>query len=222
MKYLIAGLVLPLALFVVAISGSDSSNAAQSGTTSGHFVQCLNIQGALIEGGVDCAVEVPIESPNSLATLFNDGSRLTLNVIDRHLEANNAYSLWWVIFNDPSGCIDGCGGPDVFDELGPTNGIIMNATGGVSSHLGNLVVSAWIETGGVSSGSGEVLAGDPATLNIATAEVHIVVRSHGPASGDAAILDKQINSVSGGCVGLDPDGDELFPCWDPHAIVFAP
>jgi hypothetical protein len=166
LKYLLASLLLPLALFAVAISSSDS-RAAQSGTTSGHFVQCLNIQGALIDGGVDCAVEVPIESANSLATLFNSGTRLTLNVIDRHLEANNAYSLWWVVFNDPSGCINGCGGPEFFDEVGPAGVVIMNATGGVSSHLGNLVASAWVENGGANSGSGQVLAGDPATINIA-------------------------------------------------------
>ena len=145
-----------------------------------------------------------------------------MNIVDRHLEANNAYTLWWVIFNDPSGCIDGCGGPDVFAEFATANAIVMNATGGVSTSLGNLVISAWIDASGATSGSGQILAGDPTTLDIANAEVHVIIRSHGPASSDATILAKQISTVTGGCTDDDPDGDELFPCWDPHAIVFAP
>jgi hypothetical protein len=52
--------------------------------------------------------------------------------------------------------------------------------------------------------------------------VHVVIRTHGPASDDATMLDKQINTVDGGCVDIDPDGEELFPCWDAHAVVFAP
>jgi hypothetical protein len=224
-KYVIAALAVPLVIAVLALAGSDSSNAASSGTTSGVFVQCLNIGEALAEGAPECGVEVPLESTNSVATLFNTGTRLTVNIVDRHLEANNAYTVWWIIFNDPSGCVDGCGGPDIFAELATANAIVVNATGGVSSSLGNLVVTAWIDASGATSGSGEVFAGDLATLDIANAVVHMVIRSHGPASSDADILAKQIGTLAGGCTGafgvIDPDGDHLFPCWDPHAIVFA-
>ncbi len=221
MKYLVAALMLPLAVFIVALASSDISTAAQAGTTRGDFVQCLNIQNALIEEAPECGIEVPLESTNSVATLFASGDRPTANVIDRHLEANNAYTLWWVTFNDPSGCIDGCGGADVFAELESAQVVLMNATGGTSTHLGNLVVSAWIEADGTSSGSGQLLAGELASLDLDAAEVHII-RSHRPASEDADILEKQLQTVDGGCLGIDPDGDELFPCWDPHAVQFAP
>ena len=198
MKYLVAALAVPLLLVVLALASSDSTNAASSGTTSGAFAQCLNIGEALAEGAPECGVEVRLESTNSVATLFNTGTRLTVNIVDRHLEANNAYTVWWIIFNDPSGCVDGCGGPDIFAELATANAIVVNATGGVSSSLGNLVVTAWIDASGATSGSGQILAGDPTTLDIANAQVHVVIRSHGPASSDATILAKQTSTVGGG------------------------
>jgi hypothetical protein len=98
--------------------------------------------------------------------------------------------------------------------------IVMHAAGGVSSSLGNLVLSGWIDSTGASSGSGQAVVGDPTGIDIANAEVHAVVRTHGPASTDATVLAKQIGSLSGGCAEGDPDGDALFPCFDAQAFVF--
>ncbi len=89
-KYVIAALAVPLVIAVLALAGSDSSNAASSGTTSGVFVQCLNIGESLVEGAPECGAEVLIESTNSVSTLFNSGTRLTINIVDRNLEYNNA------------------------------------------------------------------------------------------------------------------------------------
>ena len=219
MKYIAAALAVPLFIVVLALASSDSSSAQSTGTSRASFHQCINI-GAAFQEGPECSHEVLVETTNTLATLHNSGTRLTLNIVDRHLEANNAYTVWWIIFNDPSGCIDGCGGADIVTEFGAADVILMHGAGGVSTHLGNLVISAWIDSTGASSGSGEVLIGDPATIDIANAEIHAAVRTHGPASTDAAILAKQLGSFTGGCTVGDPDGDALFPCFDAHAFVF--
>jgi hypothetical protein len=152
--------------------------------------------------------------------MFNDGTRLTLNIVDRHLEANNAYTVWLIVFIDPSACIGGCGGPDIVEEFGTGNVILLHLAGGVSTSLGNLVISGWIDSTGANSGSGEVLLGDPAAIDIANSVIHAAVRTHGPASADPAILAKQLSSFTGGCTVGDPDGDALFPCFDAHAFVF--
>ena len=212
-------LAVPLFVAVLALASSDSTNAQSTGTSNASFHQCINIGAAFAEGP-ECSHEVPVETTNTLATLHNSGTRLTVNIVDRHLEANNAYTVWWVIFNDPSGCIDGCGGTDIVTEFGTADVIVMHAAGGVSTSLGNLIISGWIDSTGASSGSGEAIVGDPTGIDIANAEVHAVVRTHGPASADPVILAKQLNSFTGGCTVGDPDGDTLFPCFDAHAFVF--
>jgi hypothetical protein len=62
---------------------------------------------------------VQVETTNTLATLFNNGSRLTLNIVDRHLEANNAYTVWWMIFNDRAVASTAAVAPILSLSLGP-------------------------------------------------------------------------------------------------------
>ncbi len=51
-----------------------------------------------------------------------------------------------------------------------------------------------------------------------TAEVHVIVRYHGPVV--PALMPGMINSVGGGCDDPDTEPVEGFACFDPQAVAF--
>jgi hypothetical protein len=133
---------------------------------------------------------------------------------------SGAYTNWWIIFNNPAACTDGCG----MDDFG--NSAVMAsviwATGGVVGVNGVGTFNAHLEEGVLPSGPGQIAFG-PGLLDAREAEIHYVVKYHGPAV--PAILEKQMTTIYGGCIGgpgQPPDpvaGDRLFPCYDPQASV---
>ena len=143
-----------------------------------------------------------------------------------------AYTFWFVVFNEPEDCItpDGmgglmCGESDVFVDPAPAVVDILFGGGAIAGNDG------WIRLGGHrkrNDNSGSVYAflgvADPPGLNDPHgAEVHLVLRSHGPTV--AGMLADQIGSFEGGCaVFLDPPeiADEAGECSDIHASIHAP
>ena len=129
-----------------------------------------------------------------------------------------AYTNWWVIFNNPDACgAPGCGGKDfcpggVYNaEVSPS---VMFATGGVVTDNGVGHFRAHLEENDL---SGEVLFG-PGLTTADGAEIHYIVRYHGPA-GTGDLLIKQTTTFGGGCMGLDAD-DPIYPCYDPQSTGF--
>ena len=146
-----------------------------------------------------------------------------------------AYTIWAVVFNDPSGCDHGsdtvqCG---LADTLGHDGGVLNNhadthSSGALPAGGGAAQASVFwaggalvgkdkigqfrgtIEVG--STPGGQTLRG-PGLLNN-TAHLHMIVRYHGKAV--AGIVDDQIGTVGGGC-GAKSDG--LFPCFDSQVTI---
>jgi hypothetical protein len=131
-----------------------------------------------------------------VATLSADG-----------VPAGQAVTLWWVVFNDPENCsAPGCGEDDIFVGGDPTadlnqEGIvaadIVAGYGGgtVASADGHILLSVGL---GANETGPETLLGAPALLkDAAGAEIHLVVRSHGPAIDGRT--DVQTTSYGGGC-----------------------
>lgn len=131
-----------------------------------------------------------------------------------------AYTVWAAIFNNPSACqfgTDGflCGTEDLpppgQSNPGGTDGSVIWVTGGVVDETGVGQFRAHIEEG---MPQGQVLRGTG--LNDAEgAEIHFVVRYHGPISDDPTIAELQVTTVTGGC-GAPP----LFACYEPQAGRF--
>jgi hypothetical protein len=130
----------------------------------------------------------------------------------------DATTNWWVVFNHPGNCSDGvCGEDDVLDALlgGDPNNVLVDilfATG----HIAN---SQWQAGASLREGDtgGSLRPGfglEPIGLiDSMAAEIHIVVRSHGPASDLAAgEIAGAISSVDGGCL--------INTCGDPQFAVF--
>jgi hypothetical protein len=132
--------------------------------------------------------------------MTRDGSAVYATLSTTGLSPAGAYSWWWVVFNRPRYCVDGCGLDDLPVGATPvSNGdprvraSLLWGGGFVSDDIGSANTAARLERG---APPGEVLFG-PGLANVRNAEIHIVLRSHGEAvAGEVA---EQIGSFDGGC-----------------------
>jgi hypothetical protein len=130
------------------------------------------------------------------------------------LTPGHAYTLWFVVFNNPAGCTPPeCGEDDIFDgdDLN-ADGIVAaqiaigNATGNVAKADGTAEFGARLKSGVDSPGHDIVFT--PADfggegvhlLNVSgeDAEVHLVVQTHGQARGGSQLLD-QLTYLEAAC-----------------------
>lgn len=150
--------------------------------------------------------------------------RRTADAIDMRvnatqLEPGHAYSVWLVIFNHPDACVDECDDADLY-EAGTEAAIIWSGIGGVANDAGRLGRSGTLVEGN--------LDGYPTFFGDLTdaigAEIHMIVRSHGPASTDADELIAQTTSFEGGCTPASSAGlgTGTFECFDLQFSVHAP
>ncbi len=133
----------------------------------------------------------------------------------------DATTNWWVVFNNPSKCVGGCGEDDVLNSLG--GGPAPDAEVDVIFATGHVAGSKWRAAAHLSegdiTGSLRPLFGKApiGLLDAMTAEVHVVVRSHGPAKDLApGQLDDAISTVFGGCAGFGG----TFECGDAQFVEF--
>jgi hypothetical protein len=132
------------------------------------------------------------------ATLVRSKHAIELHISTSGLDLNAAYSVWWVVFNNPSACVGGCG----LDDLGrpEVRASVLNAAGFVTGFDGTANVDARLEGGEPPLGVVITPAGTVNGLDVSNgfrAEVHFILRSHGmilPGSVAA-----QISTTSGGC-----------------------
>jgi hypothetical protein len=126
-----------------------------------------------------------------------------------------AYTIWWIIFNNPGACTPlGCGN-DAADFGNPAvEASVMNATGRVADANGNATFSAFLPVGFMHTepASENVRqAFGPGLQNVAGADIHVVVRCHGPSTGNP----EQISTLLGDCNTSGPTG-----CFDAQVAVF--
>ncbi len=148
------------------------------------------------------------------ATLKRTREGVKLDLHTTNLGPGNAYTIWWIIFNNPAACGEGgCAGPDL--GVPEVEGSVMNATGRVADGDGNVSFSAFLPVGFMhtnpSNGNIRQIFG-PGLQNLEGAEIHVVVRCHGPSSGNF----EQISTLFGDCDNeASPTG-----CYDAQAAVF--
>jgi hypothetical protein len=147
--------------------------------------------------------------------MTRDKTGVEASVSTTGLSPAGAYSWWWVVFNNPQYCVDGCG----LDDLPPgtvppaagdprVRASLLWGGGFVSDSSGSGFAIARLERG---QPPGEVRFG-PGLWNVEQAELHIVLRTHGPAT--AGEVAAQIGAFDGGCT---PDEIALGQC--PNANV---
>ena len=163
-----------------------------------------------------------IEESWSMLRRYENGLAMTLHTTD--LVPGDAYTVWWVVFNEPQNCSDSvCNEDDLFFIDETTGGIVTDEYGQRQMNpeaLENAQISVQYATGSYidDDGNGDfaaavgvgqvpgVIAG-PGVVNPETAEVHLVVRTHGQMVAD--LFDAQILDFGGGCEPMD-----AAPCAD--------
>ena len=172
------------------------------------------------------------------ATLHRNKNGITVNFKAENLNPG-AYTIWWVIWNNPGECIipGECNEPDFPEFQIPPNpenlvGVeVMYAGGHVVGNNGKGNFSAHLNAGdetpeSMNTSFGFTSVGGLAVGNTFDAEVHIVLRTHGPAV--PGLVNDQISSYRGGCDTpfLIPPftayPDEIGQCADVAAAIFAP
>lgn len=143
-----------------------------------------------------------------------DGISMNIDTSDLPIGAN---SVWWVIFNDPSKCSDGeCGENDVLPPPGNVSAGVSVFWAGTGAIVGPDRMAHFSSNLGLGeeSAPGEFLWG-PGLTNPLGAEVHLIVRYHGPAQWeDPVALTEQISTFGGSC--------DIFACYDVQAAIHKP
>ncbi len=144
------------------------------------------------------------------STIIREPSGVTVNV-HTNIEPGT-YTVWLVIFNDPTRCINvgpsqclppPAGGPDIPDSLVFGSGQVVPSSG-----IGNFAVRLAVgDTDNVIKGREQL-----GLTDALGAEIYVVLRHHGSVLDDA--LEAQITTFGGGC--------DVNECEDLQAATHAP
>ncbi|MGH8203765.1 MAG: hypothetical protein ACREST_04095, partial [Steroidobacteraceae bacterium] len=190
-KRLISGLGASVLLAVGHAAAANATETASSQSSVTGRPQVTISDMAVFPNGPDVVGA-------SVLTRYNTFIEATVSTTG--LAANGAYSIWWVVFNNPQFCVAGCGLDDLPVGATPiSNGdprvraSLLWGGGFVANGTGAAEVRALLER---NKAPGEVRFG-PGLKRPRGAELHIVLRSHGPAvAGEVA---DQIGRFDGGC-----------------------
>lgn len=134
---------------------------------------------------------------SSLAT-YDEGASMALTTSG--LTPGHTVTIWWVIFNHPEHCNHGqaparCGEGDLLIAGGDeaVEGTALAATGHVIGPAGSGHFDAYLAVGDTS----RVVGSGPGLTNPLGAEIHFVVRDHGPMQ--TGLLGEQLTTFGGGC-----------------------
>jgi hypothetical protein len=174
--------------------------------------------------------------PGAYSTLLRSSQGVTANMHTSGLIPGHAYTVWWVVFNNPGSCNDdGCGADDAGEALAtgdnPANIGVIRAGGGVVGASGKFDFGASLmegSTAGCQSSAPFVLLCN-ALVDASKAEIHLVLHDHGPVIPGQ--VNEQIGSFEGGCKNYiyGPTGSEnvayglgTYECFSPQASPHKP
>ena len=144
-----------------------------------------------------------IAAAGSMIARNNEGAYW--NISTSSLPLGEVVTLWVVIFNNPSYCdqtAPGCTPSDLNNPL--VNGSLQYGGGAIVGANGRADFSGYLSVG---DNTGYYLLPmfpnmpnpAPGLLNPKGADIHLVMRKHGPASSDPTILHEQLSGFTGGC-----------------------
>ena len=149
---------------------------------------------------VSFATEQEVEGWSALR---RSQSRVQIRMEAGDLVPGSISTLWAVVFNNPIACVDECDDPDLFDNPA-TRPDLMYVAGGVANRTGKARFAGQITVGDLSDSIlGLFGANGYGVEDGHTAEIHLVVRSHGP--GLAGLRQAQMSTFNGGCTGYGPE-----------------
>lgn len=149
-----------------------------------------------------------LEPGRGAATITRHMDSVGVYIQTSGLKRNAAFTIWWVIFNDPSLCGDACGDEDA--DFDPSVVAVCYAGGFVTGKDGTANVGVHLAGGHVAEGQECIIPGELDIGNGFGAEIHVVIRSHGKLLKGR--VDEQTGSYLGAC--------DARNCEDVQAAVF--
>jgi hypothetical protein len=149
------------------------------------------------------------------ANLLRRSHGIFVNVRTTKLTPGHVYTLWWVIWNNPENCETpfACNDGD-FARADMVKVEVMYAAGAVARWNGKATFLAYLKENDASGTINPLFLLPPygGLHDSKKAEVHVVVRCHGPKI--PGMVREQITTYGGGC--------EVYECVDIQASIFAP
>ena len=147
-----------------------------------------------IQPMVDTGTGSVIPGTGSILVRTKEGVGMTLHSFG--LVPGYAYTAWFAIFNNPKACATNpCTGDDLATPR--VRGVVLNATGQIAGADGTADFGAFRAVGDP-SGPAEGLGTAMALEKPLTAQIFLVVRSHGAALSGSD-LQAQLSMFNGGC-----------------------
>ena len=151
------------------------------------------------------------------AHLLRDAGGFSIDFMTTDLPVGHVVTLWAHIFNNPIACEGGCGFDDIFDGAPGVQYVNPDGTAGRpgTDHslngLGGFVVTNESATfsGQMDINTSPNVVFGNGLHNPLGAEIHFLLRDHGPASDDPAVLQEQLTMGAGGCTNFGGTGDYL-------------
>lgn len=145
--------------------------------------------------------------PDDYSVLARWGNRVYMEIETSGLDASTAYTVWAVIFNRSQYCTTTpCGLADLPISPGHDPRVqasVAYVTGGFSGADGTLLQEGQLYRARNGVKPTQTLFG-PGLLNSERAEIHFVLRGHGPDPGDPLLA---FGSYNAGCSDDNPCGD---------------
>jgi hypothetical protein len=136
--------------------------------------------------------------PSAGSTLFRTKDGVYFDFHSSSIGAGTAVSAWMAVFNNPEYCATSPCTPADFDNP-KTDATLLNTGGVVVGPDRKLVFGAFRAVGDITGARPNFGTGN-GLLQPLTAEIHLVLRSHGPAFlMDPAALEEQLTTFFGGC-----------------------
>jgi hypothetical protein len=188
----------------LALAGNVSSQSSESGNvkTSIAKVQTFAPPFAVI--------------PYAGASLSRNNEAAFATISTSGLTPGHVVTLWWAIFNEPANCATpNCAPSDLNNPN--VNGSLQFGGGQVVGLNGRADFGGYLAVG---DNTGFHLLPQfplmpnpaPGLVNPKGATIHLVIRTHGPASADPTTLNQQLSSFGGGC--------SVNPCANIQAAQF--
>lgn len=136
--------------------------------------------------------ETPVEGADARLTRTDSG--VSYNLRTTGLLKGHAVSIWWVIFNNPDACDGDCAAADLFEPA--VKAAVMSGGGNVVGDSGRSSFAAHLNEGEITN-EHPAFENGPGLIDPHNAEIHIVVRSHGPKV--EAHMPAQLETFDAGC-----------------------
>ena len=149
-----------------------------------------------------------ITIPYAGASLARNNDGVFGTISTSSLAPGHVVTLWWAIFNDPAACAGAvCAPPDLNNPV--VNGSLQLGGGEVVGLNGRADFSGYLAVGDNTGFYRLPMFPNmpdpaPGLVDSKGAEIHLVIRDHGPASPDPVILQEQLTSFPGGCTVSNP------------------